>query len=125
VSGLKFKTNFVELAEEYEAEIEEAVEAVDEAAEREAFRTMSLAKKITPVSPGGGRLRDSAEVKQIGLADYSIVYPVWYAIYVHERTELNHPRPPQARAKFLERALRVASWEFEDNVADHIDKKLG
>lgn len=118
--GMKFDTSFIDLAKEYDAEIDDIVEAVDEAVEKEAYRAQALAKKLTPVETG--RLRDSAGVRRIGFADYSIVYPVWYAIYVHERKELFHDG--QKRAKFLEGALRILAVDFPDNVGEHVKKRV-
>ncbi|MFB6351812.1 MAG: hypothetical protein ABEN55_21700 [Bradymonadaceae bacterium] len=123
-SGMQWSRDFSDWVDEYEESAEELAELADEAVEREAYRAMAKSKEITPVSPGGGRLRDSAEVKQVSFGVYIIVYPVWYAIYVHERTELFHPRPPAARSKFLESALRLIGRDFEDNVKDYIDSRL-
>lgn len=44
-----------------------------------------------------------------------------YAVFVHERTELNHPR---GEAKFLENAVITNRGEVEATIAHEIDKAI-
>lgn len=62
-------------------------------------------QKIVPVDTGA--LKNSAFTRQVGkgsLSETYVGYTAAYAIYVHERTDLQHK--PGKTAKFLERPIR-------------------
>jgi hypothetical protein len=58
----------------------------------------------------------------MGKAEVEVGYEAYYAIYVHERLELHHPK---GQAKFLERAFLEAEKEYVAEVTKMIKKVFG
>lgn len=70
-----------------------------------ALLVLGTSKELTPVDTGN--LRGGTYTKLFGGRDNpgaEIGYTAAYAVFVHERTELHHKAPTQA--KFLETALK-------------------
>lgn len=70
-----------------------------------------LSQKVVPVKTGN--LKNSAGTRMIGRGKHSaavVFYTAAYAVYVHERTELQHK--PGKIAKFLERPAKL----FRDDI---------
>jgi hypothetical protein len=67
-----------------------------------------------------GELRDSARVTQVGDSSYAVEFTAPYAMVVHERLDLHHPRGGQA--KFLEAAVQEARRGFGERVAKSFAK---
>ncbi len=74
-----------------------------------------------------GYLKDSGQVNQARTNQHGtfvkLFFTAWYAVYVHERTELRHP---VGTSKFLEKGIIDAEqggW-FEKNVADVVGRNL-
>jgi hypothetical protein len=77
-----------------------------------AEEVLERAKLYTPVDTGylkqTGRVE--IELRELPLASAQIIFDAPYAAVVHERLDLNHAPPTQA--KFLERAVRELSNEM-------------
>lgn len=82
-----------------------------------AEETMTDAKERTPVKYGV--LKRSGKVKHGTLRNMAatLTFGTEYAVFVHERTELQHQT---GEAKFLERALQFAAVAFPERVAAYI-----
>lgn len=68
---------------------------------REAFRLLAWSAPEVPVAEkhGGTLLGSGQVIERAAQRTWFVVYGVWYAIFVHERTELRHR---VGKAKFLE-----------------------
>lgn len=76
-----------------------------------AYEIYNRALKIVPVKTGD--LRNSAYIRKVGIG-YEVGFTEYYAIFVHERLELRHRRPYQA--KFLEDPATNVMYELEGQV---------
>lgn len=86
-----------------------------------AEETRTYAVNITPKDRG--HLRESAEVSvDAGNLEAAISYNTPYAVYVHERTELNHK---VGQAKFLETAIAVKQEDMQRILAKYLEGVLG
>lgn len=83
-----------------------------------AEETRTYAQALTPKDRG--HLRASAEVSVDPAAlEAAISYNVPYAVFVHERLELNHP---VGEAKFLEKALIAKAEDMQAILAKYLAK---
>jgi len=101
----------------------EDIVAAAEKAVAEVTKTMIFPQAIewTPVESGD--LQRTAYVVRLGPLKYQIVYPMDYAVYVHERTELDHDG--NTRAKFLQQAMWQIQWAgYTAILADKIDEHM-
>ena len=58
-----------------------------------------------------------------GTVGYAAASSPFYAAFVHERLDLKHKAPTQA--KFLEEAVKRQSTNFRHNVVQHMKVSLG
>jgi hypothetical protein len=96
---------------DFEKQLEENIE---EAGRKAAQLIFDKSQDLVPVDDG--TLKRSGEIKMEG-DKFVVRYTADYAIYVHERVEMNFEN---GQAKFLEDSLRI---ELE-NVEDIIDEAL-
>ena len=69
------------------------------------FMVLGTSRELTPVDTGNLRAGSYTQpVESSGNPGVEIGYTAGYAVFVHERTELHHEPPTQA--KFLETALK-------------------
>lgn len=106
-TGFGLSAGFSNFADDIEDWSDNYEEAVERAVEAVAEDIASKAYAKTPVE--FGTLRDSQQVREITPTEYVISYHTKYAVYVHERTELDHDHGKEA--KFLERA--IMRWKFQ------------
>jgi hypothetical protein len=96
-----------------------------QACNRFANHVISEAVRICPIETGN--LRASAHVQppenDNGLISQRIGFNAAYALPVHERLDLHHAPPTQA--KFLETAMRANAGRFAPYVIDAMKKELG
>ena len=89
----------------------------------EGNNIMGTSIKNTPVDTGN--LRASAHVTlprtERGVTTVDLAYGTDYAIYVHERTGLNHP---VGKAKFLEDAVKGEAKRFTQNLRRLIEQSM-
>lgn len=98
---------------------EAAQKALEEVVRKEVFRQ---AIAWTPVGETGN-LQSTAHVVQLNELKFQIVYPMDYAIYVHEITEYEHDG--RERAKFLAQAMWQVEWlGFAHRIALRMQKYL-
>lgn len=76
-----------------------------------AYEIYKRTLRLVPVKTGD--LRNSAYIRKIGIG-YEIGFTEYYAIFVHERLELKHKEPTQA--KFLEDPATAVMYELENEV---------
>lgn len=89
------------------------------------LKTIAIAIRLTPVDTG--RLRASnycapPAVDPNGVMTCEVGFGAAYGIYVHERTDLRHRAPTQA--KFLEHALDVISEDYMVEIAKRTAKNF-
>jgi hypothetical protein len=83
-----------------------------------AEETRTYAVELTPKDRG--HLRASAEVTvDPATLEAAISYNTPYAVYVHERLELNHK---VGEAKFLEKAIAAKAEEMRAILAKYLEK---
>jgi hypothetical protein len=105
-----------------------------QALNEEAEETMTKAKAITPVSPGGGRLRDSGRVWLATPKDLTalLTFSTDYAIYVHEipappdksKGGRSATHKPPTQWKYLETPVNALAPTFSQRIASKIQRKL-
>lgn len=89
----------------------------------QAELTMTDAKQNTPVEfgilKGSGKVSTFATRYKLAAR---LTFGTEYAVYVHERTELRHPRGGEA--KFLEHAIQRAAARLPSDVAAFIAARM-
>jgi len=77
-----------------------------------------------------GKLKESGFIRTssrrdgaAGVVGYGAAGNPFYAVYVHERLDLKHDAPTQA--KYLEEAVKEKFSEFESRLADSMKRSLG
>lgn len=105
------------LATEFPKTVAEELNAIAEI-------TMTDAKERTPVEfgvlKGSGKVAKHASARKL---EARLTYGTSYAVWVHERTELRHPRGGEA--KFLERALNKTAATFVVDMVRRVKARLG
>lgn len=109
--------DFDKLKRHIDVEAEKFERAAYKAIERIAWEIARDAKIRTPVDTGF--LRNSQKVEQRGPGEWAIVYLTSYALYVHEREELEHET---GEAKFLENAFKAKAPTFNDDLIRYTEK---
>jgi len=109
----ELQRNLNRLAKEYP-------EAAEQALHEEAEIIMADAKERCPVDTG--RLRATGYVQPPSDGEVEIGFGTDYGIYVHERTELNHP---SGEAKFLENAINARMDGYLERLAKRVKARAG
>lgn len=106
------------------AALDDAETALGRALYEEANRIFNESQALVPVDTGALRSSGQVTLPQQGASGVQVTIGYGgaaapYAIYVHERMELNHPNGGQA--KYLEEPVMAAADGIADRLADTLD----
>jgi len=108
-----------ELVDDFEDAGDEIRKGASRGVEKFSRKVEAQAVEWTPFEYG--TLQQSARTDEEGELSYTVSFNTHYAIYVHERTELEHD---QGRAKYLEEAMKAKRGDFESTVVGEVKKEL-
>jgi len=105
----------------------EALQATRKSLNESGEQVMTEAKRVTPVDTG--TLRGSGHVKSPTVTRTRVEVILGfggaasaYALYQHERTDLNHPG--QGQAKYLERPFNAATSRIQRKLASDLKRAM-
>ena len=115
--GLDMTSDIRQMMDALDDEQARIEKAVHKAVEEFTWSIYRIAQQRTPVDTGF--LRQSARVREVDFASFKIIYLASYAIYVHDREELDHD---VGQALFLESAINESRFDARQKLAVLIER---
>jgi len=117
--GLDMSGDISRLKKAIKEHADDVADAADKALSRKTNEIANEAQRRAPHRTG--TLERSRKVEKVAEHHYRILFTVHYAIYVHEREELDFHN---GEARYLAKAIDTARPTFKEDIANYTNRYL-